>query len=110
MVIGFLWGLLHVRLGTRDLWSSVLPIVIGVKFLNHSGCGGSRRYEMRACPIYSSRVAKPAFAAPIGGSPREGFPSQFDLSLLVLLPKDDLHTQAPSPFCPTAFSTLRPRI
>src|SRR6266478_5541322 len=60
------YGLLLVRLWRKDPESSVLPIVIGVTSSNHSGCGGLRRRVTKACPICSSRVAKPAFAVPIG--------------------------------------------
>jgi len=87
----------------RDSWSSVLPIVIGVTSSNHSGCGGLRRCVTKACPICSSRVAKPAFALPIGGLPREGFPTQFDLVLRVSLPEGDSHTQERSLHCRMGF-------
>ncbi len=97
------YGLLLVRLWRKDPESSVLPIVIGVTSSNHSGCGGLRRRVTKACPICSSRVAKPAFAVPIGDSPPEGFPTQFDLALHVSLLGGDLHTQERSQYCRTGF-------
>src|SRR5437660_1075389 len=96
--------------GGRIRSLSVLPIVIGVTSSNHSGCGGLRRRVTKACPICSSRVAKPAFAVPIGGSPREGFPSQFDLALHVSLPGGDLHTQERSQYCRTEFPICSSRL
>src|SRR6266436_1278652 len=104
------YGLLLVRLWRKDPESSVLPIVVGVTSSNHSGCGGLRRRVTKACPICSSRVAKPAFAVPIGGSPRERFPSQFDLALHVSLPGGDLHTQERSQYCRTGFPICSSRL
>src|SRR6266446_4945598 len=78
----FVW--IAVKSRQRDSESSVLPIVIAATSSNHSGCGGLRRCEMKACPICNSRVAEPAFAVPVGVSPREVFPSQFDLALRAL--------------------------
>jgi hypothetical protein len=70
-----------VKLQRRDSAFCVLPVAIGARFSNHSGCGGLRRYEMRACPVCSTRVAMPVFAWPIQGSPHQGFPSQSELAL-----------------------------
>src|SRR6266851_6044219 len=97
------YGLLLIRLWWKDLRSSVLPRVVGATSSNHSGCGGLRRCVMKACPICSSRVAKPAFALPVGGSPLEGFPSEFDLVLRVSLVEGDSHTQERSQYCRTGF-------
>src|SRR5712692_4067624 len=66
---------------------------------------------MKACPICSSRVAKPACGVPVGDLPREGFPSQFDLALHVSLLEADLHTPEHSQYCRTVFligSSLQP--
>src|SRR5260370_36894882 len=93
-----------VKLRQRDSESSVLPIVIAATSSNHSGCGGLRRYEMKACPICSSRFAKLASAWPVGGSSHEGFPSQFDLSLRVSPLEGDSHTQERSQYCRTGFA------
>src|SRR5260370_16486466 len=106
---GVLYGLLLVRVWRKDPESSVLPIVIGVTSSNHSGCGGLRRRLTKACPICSSRVAKPAFALPIGDSPREGFPTQFDLVLRASLPYGDSHTHDRSPYFLTGFPLSNPQ-
>src|SRR5260370_646801 len=82
-----------VKLRQRDSESSVLPIVIAATSSNHSGCGGLRRYEMKACPICNSRVGEPAFAVPAGDLPREQFPSQFDRALRVSLRTGEAHDQ-----------------
>src|SRR6184192_1584378 len=66
-------------------------------------CGGSRRCVMKACPICSSRVAKPASCVPAGESPRGGVPSQFYLALRASLLAGDLHTQERSQYCRTGF-------
>src|SRR5882762_6925067 len=92
-----------VRLRQRYSESSVLPIVIAATSSNHSGCGGLRRCEMKACPICNSRVAKPAFAVPVGDLPREEFPSQFDLALRVSLRTGDSHTRERFQYCRTGF-------
>src|SRR5713226_4327824 len=94
----FAW-IFAVKLRRRDSGSSVLPIVIGATSSNHSGCGGLRRYEMKACPICSSRVAKPAFAVPVGDLRRDEFQSQFDLALRLLPLEDDSHTQERFQYC-----------
>src|SRR6266480_938244 len=83
--------------------SCVLPKAIGATFSNHLRCGGLRRCVMKACPICSSRVAKPASGVPAGESPREGVPSQFDLGLRASLLAGDLHTQERSQYCRTGF-------
>src|SRR5713101_4320020 len=95
--------MLLIRLWWKDLRYSVLPRVVGATSSNHSGCGGLRRCVMKACPICSSRVAKPASAGPVGGSSHEGFPSQFDLGPRVSLLEDDSHTQERSQYCRTGF-------
>src|SRR6202035_184881 len=87
----------------RNSGSSVLPGVIGATSSNHLRCGGLRRCVMQAFPICSERVVKPAFGVPGGDSPREGFPSEFDLALRVLPPAGDSHTQARSQYCRTGF-------
>src|SRR5216684_6997857 len=97
------YGLLLVRLWRKDPESSVLPIVTGVTSSNHSGCGGLRRYEMKACPICNSRVGEPAFAVPVGDLPREQFPSQFDRALRVSLRTGDSHTRERFQYCRTGF-------
>src|SRR5713226_6738924 len=98
----FAW-IFAVKLRRRDSGSSVLPIVIAATSSNHSGCGGLRRCEMKACPICNSRVAKPAFAVPVGDLPREEFPSQFDLALRVSLRTGDSHTRERFQYCRTGF-------
>src|SRR5712691_4365689 len=80
-----------VKLRQRDSESSVLPIVIAAKSSNHSGCGGLRRCEMKACPICNSRVGEPAFAVPVGDLRREQSPSQSDRVLRVSLRTGDSH-------------------
>src|SRR5437667_141291 len=94
-----------VKLRQRDSESSVLPIVIAATSSNHSGCGGLRRYEMKACPICNSRAGEPAFAVPVGDLPREQFPSQFDRALRVSLRTGDSHTRESFQYCRTGFPT-----
>src|SRR6266481_7491490 len=99
-----------VKLRQRDSESSVLPIVIAATSSNHSGCGGLRRYEMKACPICNSRVAEPAFAVPIGDLPREQFPSQFDRAPRVSPRTGDSHTRERFQYCRTGFPICSSRL
>src|SRR5256885_11892041 len=65
---------------------------------------------MKACPICSSRVAKPAFGAPVENSTREEFLPQFDLALRVPPLGADSHTQEHSQYCRTEFPICRSRL
>jgi hypothetical protein len=96
-------GVLLVNLRRRDRGSSVLPRVTGATSSNHLRCGGLRRCVMKASPICSERVAKPAFGVPVGDSTREGFPSEFDRALRASLLAGNSHTQARSQYCRTGF-------
>src|SRR6266481_1459706 len=99
-----------VKLRQRDLQSFVLQIVIAATSSNHSGCGGLRRYEMKASPICNSRVGEPAFAVPIGDLPREQFPSQFDRAPLVSPRTGDSHTRERFQYCRTGFPICSSRL